>query len=101
MEHLVQLLSHADSKLNHLRLEHVKLTDQGVEQLSAAISTNGGLTKLCLNENESITDDGVDSLIKILKNLNELEVVNCGLSDEGRKLLKDAAATRPQLKILL
>ena len=100
-EHLAQLLSHADSKLNHLRLERVELTDEGVEQLSGALSASEGLTKLYLNDNGSITDASVDSLITMLKNLNQLEVLNCGLSDEGRKRLKDAAAARPQLKVLL
>ena len=99
--HLAQLFDQTDTKLSHLRLERVNITDQGVQQLSTAVSATGVLTKLYLNENKLITDASVDSLIEMLKTLNRLEVANCGLSAEGQKRLKEAAALQKKLKLIL
>lgn len=81
-----------------LRLNNNQISDRGVEQIASGLcSSKKQLQELYLHDNKLITDKSVGSLIKMLKenqSLKSLWLINCSLTNDGRKKLAGAVASK-------
>ncbi|XP_059816962.1 NACHT, LRR and PYD domains-containing protein 3-like [Hypanus sabinus] len=89
-------LRNPECKIQKLGLRDNSLTDSGVEDLVAALSTNPSLTELDLSENK-LGDSGVKLVSAALRNpeckIQKLLLYNVGLRDSGAEDLAFALIT--------
>ncbi|XP_059817361.1 NACHT, LRR and PYD domains-containing protein 3-like isoform X2 [Hypanus sabinus] len=96
-------LRNPECKIQKLGLRDNSLTDSGVEDLVAALSTNPSLTELDLSENK-LGDSGVKLVSAALRNpeckIQKLLLYNVGLRDSGAEDLAFALITNSSLTVL-
>ncbi|XP_072892299.1 NACHT, LRR and PYD domains-containing protein 12-like [Hemitrygon akajei] len=97
----VKLVSAA---LRNPELDNVGLTDSGAEDLASALSTNPSLTELDLSYNK-LGDSGVKLVSEALRTpeckIQELWLMNVGLTDSGAEDLASALSTNRSLTWLI
>jgi hypothetical protein len=89
--HIAKMLE-TNKTLTWLHLGGNNLTDEGVNELSTALTNkNTTLEVLALSNDKSITDSSIESLVTMLlnnKTLNTLWMNDCKLTEEGTKRLR-------------
>ncbi|CAF1250235.1 unnamed protein product [Adineta steineri] len=97
VNHIVGLLR-LKRTLIELYLNDNQIGDAGVEKLATALShPAAALQKLYLQDNKRITDRSVKSLTEMFEksqSLNTLWLLNCGLTDNGKQELSEAAGLK-------
>ncbi|CAF1198965.1 unnamed protein product [Adineta steineri] len=97
VKHIVGLLR-LKRTLTELYLNDNQIGDAGVEKLATALSHPAAvLQKLYLQDNKRITDRSVKSLTEMFEksqSLNTLWLLNCGLTDNGKQELSEAAGLK-------
>ncbi|XP_072891526.1 ribonuclease inhibitor-like [Hemitrygon akajei] len=97
-------LRNPECKIQKLGLDNVGLTDSGAEDLASALSTNPSLTELDLSYNK-LGDSGVKLVSEALRTpeckIQELWLMNVGLTDSGAEDLASALSTNRSLTWLI
>ena len=79
------------------------ITSKAVEQLSEALAQNTSLEKLDIGCNKLIGDEGIRHIAEALKQskqLKELWISGCGMTDKGANYLARALSVNNTLKML-
>ena len=102
IEHCARLLQ-ASRSLTMIALHYTGISNRGVRILADVLcrpqteANAPALKKLYISFNQSITDDAMDSFVRILQQnqgLKLLAVQNCGLSYTARRRLRHIAMSR-------
>ena len=79
------------------------ITSQGAEELSRALAQNSSLKKLNIGANYLVGDEGIRHIAEALehnKQLKELWIGNCGVTDKGAAYLASALSVNNTLSVL-
>ena len=91
------------TSLKTLNLFKCGITSQGAEELSRALAQNSSLEKLDIGDNELVGDEGIRLIAEALehnKQLKELWIGECGVTDKGAAYLASALSVNSTLKVL-
>ena len=89
--------------LKTLILYNCGITSRGAEDLSRALAQNSSLEKLDIGWNYLVGDDGISHVAEALKQnkqLKELWISQCGMTDKGAASLASALTVNNSLKML-
>ena len=91
------------TSLKTLNMSSCRITSQGAEELSRAIAQNSSLEKLDIGWNSGVGDEGIRHIAEALehnKQLKELWIGGCRMTDKGAAYLASALCVNNTLKML-
>ena len=91
------------TSLKTLSVYRCVITSQGAEELSRALAQNSSLKKLDIGWNGGVGDEGIWHIAEALKHnkqLKELWIGRCGMTDKGAAYLASALSVNNTLKML-
>ena len=91
------------TSLKTLIMSGCDITSQGAEELSRALAQNSSLEKLDIGSNRGVGDEGIRHIAEALehnKQLKELWIGLCGMTDKGAAYLASALSVNNTLKLL-
>ena len=91
------------TSLKSLDLFKCGITSHGAKELSIALAQNSSLEKLDIGSNDRIGDEGIRHIAEALehnKQLKELWIGKCGMTDKGAAYLASAFSVNNTLKVL-
>jgi Ran GTPase-activating protein (RanGAP) involved in mRNA processing and transport len=102
VQHLAEMLK-TNQSLTLLGLSNNRISDRGVQLLVKVLSQdNATLQWLLVHKNNSISDAIVEPVIEMLKknqSLKGINLSNCNLSNDGKKKLQEAVASKHGFKL--
>ncbi|CAF1086068.1 unnamed protein product [Adineta ricciae] len=102
-EYLATLLQ-TNYTITMLGLAKNKIGNQGVQSLAKVIAKQkSGLQTLTLDRNEFISDSSIESLIDMIKRSQSLQVLwinDCGMTNDGKRKLRDKTASKKEFKLV-
>jgi hypothetical protein len=97
-------LAHPMCMLEGLSLENTTIDDEGITKLGESLAVNSTMKYLILIANRFITATGWQGFSKFFRNrcsaLEEINVADCGIDDEGAIAIAIALEGKPSLKRL-
>ena len=91
------------TSLKTLNVYGCGITSQGAEELSRALAQNSSLEKLDIGGNKGVGNEGIRHIAEALehnKQLKELWIGRCGMTDKGAAYLASALSVNNTLKML-
>uniref|UniRef100_A0A8C1TY64 Uncharacterized protein n=1 Tax=Cyprinus carpio TaxID=7962 RepID=A0A8C1TY64_CYPCA len=92
---ILTLFENVECRLEKLKLNCIRITDEGCAALASAFNSN--LRELDLSRNQ-IGDSGVTEISSLLRNSQTLQILrlsDCSISEEGYKALSSALRSNP------
>ncbi|CAF3566123.1 unnamed protein product [Rotaria sp. Silwood2] len=97
IKYIIELIENNRS-LYHLSLNDTEITDNGIKIISDVLRSNSTTIRcLDLRSNQSITDSSIDCLLQMVEQnqtLSACRLDNCGLSQQGKEILREAKSIK-------